>query len=183
MESNLKLEEPHSGLQDSYRGLVREFVDRGEPLVPFPLAFPNDDFPAFLARLAGCRRGEGIPEGFVPHSTYWLVRNGEEVVGASNLRHRLTEALRIEGGHVGYGIRPSARGLGFATEILRHTLDRARAMKLPDVLLTCSKSNEASARAILRNGGTLVSEELLPTRGDVIQRYRIVLATEQPSAS
>ena len=178
MESNLKFEEPHSDLQDSYRSLVREFVDRGEPLVPFPLAFPNDDFSAFLARLAGCRRGEGIPTGFVPHSTYWLVRNGEEVVGVSNLRHRLTDALRLEGGHVGYGIRPSARRLGFATELLRHTLDRARAMKLPEVLLTCSKSNEPSVRTILRNGGVFMSEGLIPSRGDVIQRYRISLETE-----
>ena len=178
MESNLKFEEPHLDLRDSYRSLVRELVERGEPLVPFPLAFPNDDFSAFLERLAGCRRGEGIRTGFVPHSTYWLVRDGDEVVGVSNLRHRLTEALRLEGGHVGYGIRPSARRCGFAIELLRHTLDRARTMRLPEVLLTCSKSNEASVRTILRNGGIFVSEGLIPPRGDVIQRYRISLETE-----
>ena len=103
------------------------------------------------------------------------MRDGDEVVGVSNLRHRLTDALRLEGGHVGYGIRPSARRLGFATELLRQTLDRARAMGLLEVLVTCSKSNEASVRTILRNGGVFISEGLIPSRGDVIQRYRISL--------
>ena len=84
-------------------------MDLGEALVPFPLAFENEDFSAFLGKLSACARGEGIPEGFVPHSTYWLVRDGSEVIGVSNLRHRLTKALRFEGGHIGYGVRPTAR--------------------------------------------------------------------------
>ena len=50
-------------------------------------------------------------------------------------------------------------------------------MGLPEVLVTCSKSNEASVRTILRNGGVFISEGLIPSRGDVIQRYRISLDT------
>lgn len=175
MASQLQFEEPHAGLQDSYRRLVREFAERGERLVPFPLEFPNEDFPAFLARLSACARGEGLPVGFVPHSTYWLVRDAGEVVGVSNLRHMLTDALRIEGGNIGYGVRPTARRLGFATVLLRHTLVRAHAIGLPEVLLTCAKDNEASVCTILRNGGTLVSEGFVPSRGEVVQRYVVPL--------
>ena len=68
MAMHLVFEKPHAGLQDSYRDLVREFLDAGEPLVPFPLAFPNEDFRSFLDRLSACARGEGIPAGFVPHT-------------------------------------------------------------------------------------------------------------------
>jgi predicted acetyltransferase len=171
----LHFEKPHAGLRDSYRDLVREFRDAGEPLVPFPLAFPNDDFPSFLGRLAACARGEGLPPGFVPHSTYWLVSDGV-VVGVSNLRHSLTDALRREGGNIGYGVRPSARRRGFAQELLRLTLERAGDLGLSEAWLTCSRSNEASVRTILRNGGLLVSEELLPDRGEVVQRFRISLS-------
>lgn len=64
MEHRLRLQEPHAGLADSYRHQVREFVERGEPLVPFPLSFEQSDFPALLGRLAACARGEGIPEGW-----------------------------------------------------------------------------------------------------------------------
>src|ERR1700676_764268 len=109
-------EEPHLRLQDSYRDLIREFPEGGEPLIPFTLTFPNDDFPAFVARLAACARGEGLPPGFVPNSTYWLVCDGA-VVGVSNLRHALTDSLRREGGNIGYGVRPSARRRGFAGEL------------------------------------------------------------------
>lgn len=176
MESTLHFEEPHAGFADSYRELVREFQDRGESLVPFPLSFPNEDFAGFLELLSACARGQGLPEGFVPHSTYWLVRDGSEVVGVSNLRHRLTDALRVSGGHIGYGVRPTARRQGFATRLLRDTLGRARAMGIDEVLLTCASTNQASVQTILRNGGILMSEELLPGRNEVVQRYHISLA-------
>src|SRR6266850_5512770 len=125
-------------------------------------------------RLAAGARGEGLPPGFVPHTTYWLVSDGI-VVGVANLRHSLTDALRREGGNIGYGVRPSARRRGFAHELLRRTLERARDLGLSEVLLTCDKTNIASVRTILKNGGVFVSEEFLPERGEVEQRYRIGL--------
>jgi predicted acetyltransferase len=174
--ADLEFERPHPHLQDSYRGLVREFQDRGEGLIPFPLSFPHDDFPAYVAKLRACERGEGLPDGFVPHSTYWLVCGGE-VVGLSNLRHALTEALRIEGGNIGYGVRPSARRRGHATQLLRRTCMRAREIGLTEVLLTCSKANIPSVRTIVACGGVLHSEAYLPSRGEIIQRYFIDTGT------
>lgn len=171
----LQLETPRVERRDSYRSLVREFAERGEPLVPFVLALPNEDFDAFLSQLSAYSKGESLPAGFVPHSTFFLVRNDTEVVGISNLRHQLTEKLRQEGGNIGYGVRPSARGLGFATFLLRRTLDRAREIGLSEALLTCGKDNIASVRTILRNGGKLLSEEYLESRDEVVQRYRISL--------
>lgn len=175
MGSRLTLRDPDPAFVESYRDLVREMRELGEPLVPFPLEFPSDDASEFLQRLEDCARGRDIPEGFVPHSTFWLIRDGREVVGVSNLRHSLTDRLRREGGHIGYGVRPSARGRGYATEMLRLTLERARRRGLSTVLLTCAKSNVPSARTIIRNGGILTSEEFLPERGEVVQRYRIDL--------
>jgi predicted acetyltransferase len=169
---DLVFEKPHRERAESYRSLVEEFLERGEDLVPFPLSFPHADFDAFLDRLDACSRGEGLPDGFVPHSTFWLVRD-EEVVGVSNLRHTLTDALRREGGHIGYGVRPSARRSGFATELLRCTLIESRRLGIARALVTCAKENVASARTILSNGGVLVSEELLPDEGFVVQRYEI----------
>lgn len=170
-----RLVSPVADHAESYRGLVREFVDRGEALVPFTLGFPAEPFDAFLEKLEACARGDGIPEGFVPHSTFWLVHEGE-VVAVSNVRHRLTEALRRNGGNVGYGVRPSARRRGFARELLRLTLERARGLGLPEAWMTCAKTNAASVRTIAANGGLFVSEEYIEPRGEIVQRYRIPLA-------
>jgi len=171
MVPSIELVRPSAAFRDSYRSLVAEFTASDEKLVPFTLAFAHDDFAGMLEKLASSSRGVGLPEGFVAHSTFWLVENGAEVVGVSNLRHALTPALRREGGNVGYGIRPSARRRGLATKLLRLTLLRARDIGLTRVLLTCAKVNSASVNTILRNGGVLESEEFLPERDEIVQRY------------
>ncbi|HEX4944692.1 MAG TPA: GNAT family N-acetyltransferase [Usitatibacteraceae bacterium] len=172
---------PSSSYKDSYRSLVAEFLARGERLIPFPLSFPNENFEAFLAQLAGCEQGIGIPEGFVPHSTFWLLR-GEEVVGVSNVRHRLNDRLRVEGGHIGYGIRPTARGQGLGNAILRLTLAQAARLGIDHVLLTCSKDNVASSAVIAGNGGRLESEAFVEARGEVVQRWLIDIAARAEPA-
>ena len=176
LENTVSLEQPHKRFERSYRGLVDEFKSRGERLVPFTLAFEYQTFEDLLARFRDNSMGIGLPEGFVPHSSFWLVQ-GLEVVGVSNLRHELTDALRLEGGHIGYGIRPSLRGKGFGTAILQHTLDRAKSIGLKKVLLTCGKGNIFSAKVILSNGGVLETEEFYPPRNEILQRYWIDLAT------
>lgn len=171
--SALMLVPPSAHLRDSYRALVAEFAAYGEKLVPFTLSFDNTDFDAFLSQLADCAKGVGVPDGFVAHSTFWLVRDWNEVVGVSNIRHSLTPALLREGGSIGYGIRPTARGQGLGTAILRLSLLRAAHLGVQPALLTCGKANTASASVILRNGGVLESEEYLEDRGEVVQRYWI----------
>ncbi len=171
---------PSAHLRDSYRALVAEFVAYGNALVPFTLSFDHTDFDAFLSKLADCAKGVSVPEGFVAHSTFWLVRDWTEVVGVSNIRHSLTPSLLREGGSIGYGIRPTARNQGVGTAILRLSLLRAAQLGVSPVLVTCGKDNVASAGVILRNGGVLESEEYLADRGEVVQRYWI---TPNPSAS
>jgi predicted acetyltransferase len=169
----LALVHPNASLRDAYRSLVAEWVASGEALVPFTLAFEHADFDAFLAKLGDCAAGVGVPDGFVAHSTFWLVRDQTEVVGVSNIRHALTPALRREGGSIGYGIRPTARRQGFGVAILQQSLQRAAELGLSRVLVTCGKPNLASANVIVRNGGVLESEEYLADRGEVVQRYWI----------
>jgi len=179
--SLLALEEPSVGRIDSYRALVREFLVRGERPVPFVLDWPNADAAAFVERCAASARGEGLPEGFVPHSTFWIVEDGRDVIGVSNLRHRLTDSLRVEGGHIGYGVRPSARRRGVASELLRQTLARAHALGITDALVTCASTNEASIRTILRNGGRFQDETYVEARGEAVQRYWVPAAATPSS--
>lgn len=171
--SSLVLVPPSAHLRDSYRALVAEFVAYGNALVPFTLSFDHTDFDAFLSKLTDCAKGVGVPDGFVAHSTFWLVRDWTEVVGVSNIRHSLTPALLREGGSIGYGIRHTARRQGLGSAILRLSLLRAAHLGVERALLTCAKHNVESAGVIVRNGGVLDSEEFLAYRGEVVQRYWI----------
>ena len=74
------------------------------------------------------------------------------------------------------GVRPTARGQGYGSELLRRTLQRAKDLGLAKVLLTCGKANLASVKVILANGGVLESEEFVAKRNEVVQRYWIDLA-------
>jgi predicted acetyltransferase len=171
----MRLVEPCKALGPSYVSLVDEFRLSGERGVPFVLDFPTEDFPAFLRRLRDCAAGSEIPKGFVAHETFWLVDADDKVVGVSNLRLTLNERLRTEGGHIGYGIRPSARRRGHATRILALTLTKARERGIQRVLVTCDKDNVGSAKTILKNGGRLDSEVLAGGHASLKQRYWIPL--------
>jgi len=169
------LVEPCKELEDSYRRFIEEITSRRERPVPFTLGFEFERFDDLLKRLKDNSMGIGVPKGFVPNSSFWLVVDDSEIVGVSNLRHELTPALRVEGGHIGYSVRPSVRGKGFGSEILRQTLSRAKSLGLTRVLLTCGKGNVASAKVILANGGVLDSEAFYPPRNEILQKYWIDL--------
>jgi predicted acetyltransferase len=89
---------------------------------------------------------------FVPCLIYWAVLD-EQVAGRIALRLELNEFLRQVGGHIGYIVRPSFRGQGVATEMLRLVLATEAAKKMGRLLVTCDEGNLASEKAILRNGG------------------------------
>src|SRR6185436_2092313 len=85
-----------------------------------------------------------------PHTTYrWIVED-RKYLGAITLLHTLTDKLLEGGGHIGYGVRPSARGRGVATWALGEVLDIARTRGMDRVLITCDEDNLASATAIER---------------------------------
>jgi len=168
-----QLESPSLRLKDSYLSHVEEFRQCGEWPIPFVLKFPTDDFPAFLERLQRCALGSEVAQGYAPHETFWLVEDGVNVVGVANLRLELNDNLRKDGGHIGYGIRPSARRRGLATLILKETLLKARERGITRALVTAEKGNIGSIKTILKNGGVFDSEELLPGYHDVMQRFWI----------
>lgn len=172
---SLELIAPRDDLESSHVSFVEEFRSAGERVVPWVADEPYESFDDYVAKLLAAAKGIGVPPGFVPHSTFWLIDERREIVAISNLRHGLTQSLMRYGGHIGYGVRPSARRKGYATEILRRTLRQARELGIAKVRLTCDKDNVASAKTILRNGGQLDDEEFMSEHQRVTVRYWINL--------
>ena len=163
----MKLILPNPGYEASYGEYLRELGS--EERYPFPLDFEHQDFPALLRRIDDLTV-ERVDSGIVPSSTYWLV-DGAELVGVSNLRHYLNERIRHDGGHIGLGIRPSYRGRGLGRMLLGLTIQEARRKGIAPLHIHCHKSNLASARTIVGNGGVLDSESVDEETQEVIQRY------------
>ena len=164
---------PSEKYEKSYSDLLQEFESRKEVPIPFTLGFEYDDFRGLLTRLHNCSKGINTPDGFVPHSSFWLIDANDRIIGVSNVRHELTDKLRHEGGHIGYGIRPSERKKGYGTILLKKSLEKAREIGISKVLITCDKQNLGSVGVILKNNGKFDSEEFIDTTGCVIQRYWI----------
>jgi predicted acetyltransferase len=103
-----------------------------------------------------CERAETNPYGDCPIATqYMVVRESDDrIVGMIHLRHELsTEELRNFDGNIGYSVRPSERLKGYAKELLRLCLEKAREHSLEKVLICCVDTNLGSRKAILANGG------------------------------
>jgi len=112
------------------------------------------DFKKWLQSRVEMETGINLDAKYVPMTTYWLRRNGYPI-GTSKLRHRLNEALLQGGGHLGFCIRPTERGKGYAKKLLTLTLARAQQMGITKVLLTCDIGNAPSWRTIESCGGKL----------------------------
>ena len=95
------------------------------------------------------------------------------IVGAVNIRHYLNDALLLNGGHIGDGVRPSQRRKGIATKMIALALDECRKLGIKRVLMVCDKENIGSAKSIQKNGGILENE--VTVDGIVEQRYWIEL--------
>ncbi|MCL1802978.1 MAG: GNAT family N-acetyltransferase [Eubacteriaceae bacterium] len=109
----------------------------------------------------------------VPTHTFFGIDNSR-IVGMLQIRTRLTSHLLIIGGNIGYGVRPSERRKGYATQMLSIGLVKCREIGLDRALITCLKENIGSAKAIMNNGGAL-ENEIISNKGEIIQRYWIEL--------
>ncbi|BFT72279.1 GNAT family N-acetyltransferase [Paenibacillus sp. P36] len=174
MRNSIRLVQPSAEYKDEYISFYEDWIASGEDIVPWTVEKEPYDFTVMLNFLYSQDSEEKITDGrFVPHSTYWLLDDDSGmIIGAANLRHRLNEKLLNSGGHIGYGIRPSARRKGYATQLLALTLERMKEMGLNNVLLVCDKGNVASERTILKNGGKFESE-YVEDHGNVVRRFWI----------
>ncbi len=131
-------------------------------------------FRRYLQVLADQARGKNLPsQNHVP-STFLFAFAGGRIVGRTSIRHSLNAFLLRVGGHVGYVVVPEFRRQGYATAILRLSLDIARdQLGLERVLVTCDDDNPGSIRTIEGNGGILEDIVVGPDPEKPIRRYWI----------
>lgn len=121
-------------------------------------------------------RPETCPEGRVPSNIYLGVRKRDnKVVGVIDLRHHIDHPiLGSWGGHIGYYVVKAERRKGYARQMLQLCLEKCRQRGIPKVMITCSRTNEASERTIRGAGG--VYEKDVEVDGRSVMRFWIDLS-------
>ena len=103
-------------------------------------------------------QGTDLPEWYVPQTIYRLYIDNIPV-GYGKLRHSLTDLLLKVWWHVGYCVRPSARGKWYGNIILQELIKEALEKWITKMLLTCNPDNIASRKIIEYNWGILENVE------------------------
>lgn len=150
-----ELQFPDVKYKISYLEAVKEYqLDGHHYYVPLNIKELEKKFDEYIHQLHEESKGRNLPDGYVPHTTFWLV-DGDKFIGRIDIRHELNEWLKNEGGHIGYDIRPSERKKGYGTKILQKGIEKAKELGLNNVLITCDIDNIPSNKVIQKNGGEL----------------------------
>lgn len=129
-------------------------IDRFEGIRDFE-KIDKVSFEEWIENLEKNKDEKNLPEEYSPHTLYLAINDEEELVGAIGIRWKEVPVLMTFGGLIGYSIRPSKRGSGYASQMLKLALEKFKTTNIDNVLITCKDFNIASKRVIEKNGGVL----------------------------
>lgn len=152
-----------------------EHFKNGEAVLHGSALLDKLEYEEWISLLADNADEQSIRSDWVRASTFFVVRQSDKrIIGMVDIRRHLNDFLASYGGHIGYGVRPSERRKGYASEMLRMALEYAKSIGLNKVMLACYAENIASMKTILKCGG-VKEREFVHTDGKVVQVYWIEL--------
>lgn len=96
----------------------------------------------------------------VSQSVLWLV-SGQKYIGTIIIRHKARGRVPEIASHFYYEIRPSERGKGYGSIILRLGLVEARRLGIKHPIVACDEQNISSLKVIQTNGGVLLDQTVV----------------------
>ncbi|MGP1568973.1 MAG: GNAT family N-acetyltransferase [Peptoanaerobacter stomatis] len=170
---HIQLIKPNEQYKNKILDYKAEFVANNEVLHGSAGLDKIDNFEEWYRLILQNSSEHTVMQGLVPASTFIAVDENDEIVGMIDIRHRLNDFLFKQGGHIGYSVRKSQRRKGYATKMLSMALDVCKSLGIEKCLITCDKTNIASARTIMKSGGILENEII--DGEEIISRYWISL--------
>lgn len=169
----IKLVRPSKELKEKALDFKKAFFDNNESIINgSELLDKTEDYDQWLAAVTANTNPESVNPAWVLTDTFFALDDNEKIIGIIDLRHRLNDFLK-DCGHCGYSVRPTERRKGYATEMLCQLKKIAKECGLNDLQLSVERSNEASVKTILKNGG--VYERTFDFENQPADVYRITL--------
>lgn len=171
----LLLIKPKLALEAEIEEYKREHFEKGEYELHGSALLDKLSFEKWLELVENNSYENTVHPDWVVSSTFLVIRKSDNrIVGMLDIRHSLNEFLKNYGGHIGYGVRPTERRKGYATQMLKQGLEFCKTIGLEKVMLACYKDNLASSRTIIKCGGAL-EREFAHSDGKTVQVFWIML--------
>ena len=168
----LQLETPGAEHKERYEEMMEEWENYGGRLNPGALRRRNRNHPEPVSYEVWMEWLE--EDRKAGQELFFLVETETgRLLGGISIRTRMEAARLYLDGHSGYGIRPSERRKGYASRMLNMALPMMWDRGIDPVVITCAKSNIASAKTALSAGGVLVWEGEDEDEGEIVQAYEI----------
>jgi predicted acetyltransferase len=163
--SEIELQLPALHHKTAAEDFKNEFFEREEKYIPGSAGFHGyKQYEDWLTYTENNRQeGTVSKDSVVVRTTFFAVRKCDnKTIGIIDIRHSLgedrplckvTEYLQQFGGHIGYSVRPTERGKGYATEMLKMGLEYAKSLKIKKVMIGCESDNPQSIRTVEKCGG------------------------------
>ena len=172
----LHLVKPDLIYYEKYNEMMEEWNESNTQIAPWFLDKPFEnieEFAEFIKMLDNVENGI-VDKNFSSSTSYFVINKNGNLIGATSLRHYLTVEGFNTWGHIGYGVRPSERRKGYATEMLKMMLQEAKNKKINKVLIGAHASNIGSCKVIEKCDGILENVVIDPNdTKETINRYWI----------
>jgi len=155
---------------------IQEWEKSGEKIVPSACKRRGKSFPELLDNWKISETDHVFSKGLVPSTLYFYTDEDNTIYGAIHFRHELNDRLTLNGGHIGYGVRPTQRMRGYGKEMLSLLLRQIWKDGYKKILITCDDDNIASAKTIEKNAGMLFDKPIF--EGILTRRYLITSPKE-----
>ena len=149
----ITLKRPTKEYESEALAFKQEFIENGETTINgSELLDQMDSYDEWLKSITDNVSPETVNPSWVVTDTYFAFDENGSIVGIIDLRHELNDFLK-DFGNCGYSVRPSERRKGYATEMLKLIIERARQIGMDRLQLSVEPTNEASVKTITKNGG------------------------------
>lgn len=169
----ITLKKPTKEYESEALAFKQEFIENGETTINgSELLDQMDSYDEWLKSVTDNISPDTVNPEWVVTETYFAFDEDDNIVGIIDLRHELNDFLK-DFGNSGYSVRPSQRRKGYATEMLKLIIERARQIGMDKLQLSVETSNEASVKTIKKNGG--LYERSFSFEGEEADVYMIYL--------
>lgn len=149
----ITLKRPIKEYESKAVAFKQEFIDNKETTINGSELFDQmDSYDEWLKSVTDNTLTDTVNPSWVVTDTYFAFDEDDKIVGIIDFRHELNDFLK-DFGNCGYSVRPSERRKGYATEMLKLILERARQAGMDKLQLSVERSNAASVKTITKNGG------------------------------